>query len=345
MGKQFVCISLLAVILLGMTGGVLAAPAVSAQSAIVIDGVTGRTLYEKDADQPALIASTTKIMTGLLVCERCDLSQTVTVPAAACGVEGSSLYLKAGERITLGGLLYGMMLHSGNDAATALAILTCGSEAAFVAAMNQRAAELDLQHTHFANPHGLDSDGNFSTARDMARLAAAALKNAQFAQVVGTKQLTIDGHSLTNHNKLLWRYAGADGVKTGYTKAAGRILVSSATRESRQLICVTLNAPDDWQDHAALLDHGFAQLESRTILRAGQTLCTIPVADDAGYALLQPDQNCTVPLLPGEQAHVRLFAPRFLYECRDPASAAAVAQILVNGKVMAQCDLYALRPE
>ena len=237
-------------------------PQVSAKSAALLDGTTGECLCEKNGDQRALIASTTKIMTGLLVCEAGDLDRTVTVPETAAGTEGSSMYLKSGETLTRRELLYGMMLHSGNDAALTLAISVSGSEAAFVRQMNRRACALNLTQTHFANPHGLDSGENYSTALDLVRLAQAALQNEQFRAVVSTKTITCAGRTLTNHNKLLWRYDGCIGVKTGYTRHAGRILVSAAERGGRMLIAVTISDPDDWRDHVSLLDYGFAVLGS-----------------------------------------------------------------------------------
>ena len=239
-------------------------PQVSAKSAALLDGTTGECLCEKNGDQRALIASTTKIMTGLLVCEAGDLDRTVTVPETAAGTEGSSMYLKSGETLTRRELLYGMMLHSGNDAALTLAISVSGSEAAFVRQMNRRACTLNLTQTHFANPHGLDSGENYSTALDLVRLAQAALQNEQFRAVVSTKTITCAGRTLTNHNKLLWRYDGCIGVKTGYTRHAGRILVSAAERGGRMLIAVTISDPDDWRDHVSLLDYGFAVLGSDT---------------------------------------------------------------------------------
>ena len=239
-------------------------PQVSAKSAALLDGTTGTCLYEKNGDQRALIASTTKIMTGLLVCEAGEPERSVTVPDAAVWVEGSSMYLKSGETLTRRELLYGMMLHSGNDAALTLAISVSGSEAAFVRQMNLRVRALGLTQTHFANPHGLDSGENYSTALDLAQLARAALQNEAFRTVVSTKTVSCAGRTLTNHNKLLWRYDGCIGVKTGYTRHAGRILVSAAERDGRQLIAVTISDPDDWRDHAALLDYGFAVLGSDT---------------------------------------------------------------------------------
>ena len=233
---------------------VWAAPSVSAAKAVLLDASSGRVLYEKDACDRSLIASTTKIMTALVVCERCNLADRVKIPAEAVGIEGSSLYLKEGEVLTVQDLLYGLMLHSGNDAAVALAIYCGGTEADFVAMMNEKASRLGLGDTHYANPNGLDHDGNYSTALDLARLAAYALENEDFLRTVSCKTVTIGNRSLRNHNRLLFSYDGAIGVKTGYTKAAGRILVSAAERDGRRLVAVTINAPNDWNDHTALLD-------------------------------------------------------------------------------------------
>ena len=237
-----------------------AAPAISAKRAVVLDAATGRVLFDHHAEARAGMASTTKIMTGLLVAETCALDAPVEIPPEAVGVEGSSLSLEAGEVLRVETLLYGLLLHSGNDAAAALAIYCDGSVEAFADRMNRRAWELGLWDTHFVNPHGLDAEGHYSTALDLARLAAAAMENEVFRQVVSTKTIVLEGRSFTNHNKLLWQYDGADGVKTGYTQATGRILVSSAVRDGRRLIAVTMDDGNDWADHAALLDYGFAQL-------------------------------------------------------------------------------------
>lgn len=320
-------------------------PDISARSAIVMDRLTGQVLYEKEADRQSLIASTTKIMTGLLVCEHCDLKQPVRIPDSACGIEGSSLYLKSGECCTVEELLYGMMLQSGNDAAAALAVTISGSEAAFLDLMNQKAAALGLTNTHFANPHGLDSGDNYSTARDLAVLTCAALNDPCFAQVVATEQITLNGRTMTNHNKLLRQYDGADGVKTGYTRAAGRILVSSATRDGRQLIAVTIHAPNDWQDHNALLDLGFSRLVTSEVLTPEMTLGSLPVAgDDASYVLLRPERSVRVNLLPEEQPRIRLLMPRFLYGPITDGQMVGTVEILINGNVIDSCGLIAARP-
>ena len=306
------------------------AAALSAKHAVVMDAATGKVLYEREANERCLIASTTKIMTGLIICEECDLSREISVPPEAAGIEGSSVYLKAGERVCMENLLYGMMLQSGNDAAASLAIAHSGSIEAFAHRMNERAQELDLHNTHFANPHGLDAEENYSTAEDLARLAAAAMENDTFARVVSTRQHRFGERVVTNHNKLLWRYEGAEGVKTGFTKKAGRILVSSATRQGRRLICVTINAPDDWNDHASLLDEGFSQFESRILCRKGQIfgVFTAPSGNVSGPAAAEQDLEAL--LLPEE----RVDAVRV--HC---GSGEGYAEFFTDGRRIGMCPL------
>lgn len=237
-----------------------AEPVISAASAIVMDAETGRVLFAHEPDRRSLIASTTKIMTGLLIAEDCTLSELVPITAEAADTEGSSLDLREGECRTVEELLYGLLLHSGNDAAVALAEYHSGSVEAFSDAMNRKAAELGLINTHLSNPHGLDAPEHYSTARELALLSAYAMDNLVFSQIVGTKEIVLNGRTYQNHNKLLWRYEGCTGVKTGYTRAAGRILVSCAGRDGHTLIVVTINDPNDWSDHARLLDYGFARM-------------------------------------------------------------------------------------
>ena len=312
----------------------------SAQRAILVDAATGRVLYEKDADEQSLIASTTKIMTGLLAAESGRLQEAFQVPPEAVGIEGSSLYLKAGEKLTLEQLLYGTMLRSGNDAAMALALALAGNEEAFVAQMNEKAAALGLQGTHFANPHGLDNDGNYSTARDLAKLACAALENPVFRQVVSTREYAFGNRCLVNHNKLLWRYEGAIGVKTGYTKAAGRLLVSAAERDGRRLVAVTMDAPNDWADHTALLDYGFSAYTNTLLAEEGQKLGSVLVAGGQQDACAcRVAGNLSVPLLPGEQAEIRLCLPRFVFAPVEAGGHAGWAVALVDGQEVARVEL------
>lgn len=315
------CCSVVICLLLSICTPCFAEVSVSAHAAIVMDADTGCVLYEKNADERALIASTTKIMTGWLACEFCDLDADFTVPEEAVGIEGSSIYLQAGESVSVRTLLYGTLLQSGNDAAAALAIAVCGSVEEFVAKMNARAQSLGLHNTHFDNPHGLDSDGNYSTARDLARLCCAALQNPRFAEAVATKTISFGERCFVNHNKLLWRLEGVCGVKTGYTRAAGRILVSAVRRGGRLLVAVTLSAPDDWNDHAKLYDAAFSQYTEIALATKGACVCTVPTAANGARSielLAQEDVNCL--LLPGETPEfcycgASVLFPPLLYGC------------------------------
>ena len=229
----------------------------SAASAVLIEAESGRVLYEQNADEERLIASTTKIMTAVVALEACPLEDVVEVKPTHMA-EGSSMYLRSGETLTLETLLYGLMLSSGNDAALAVADHCGPGVEAFVGKMNAKAAELGMEHTSFANPNGLDDPNHYSTARDMAILASYAMQNESFARIVSTKSITIGDRRMVNHNKLLSRYEGCIGLKTGFTKAAGRTLVSCAERDGMRLVAVTLNDGNDWLDHAALYDYGFS---------------------------------------------------------------------------------------
>ena len=240
---------------------VYGAEAISAKAAIVYEPVTGTVLYEKCADEPMLIASTTKIMTAMVVLENCDLQEKVDITSAHAAVEGSSMYLRPGGNYTVEDLLYGLMLASGNDAAAALADHTAGSMEAFAEKMNERAGELGLQNTHFANSHGLDAQGHYGPARDLAILTSAAMENETFREIFATASYEVGGVSYYNHNKLLSSCPGCIGGKTGYTEKAGRSLVSCVEREGMELICVTISDPRDWEDHAFLYDKCFGEYE------------------------------------------------------------------------------------
>ncbi len=235
---------------------------ISAASAIVIDALSGKILYEKNADEKRGMASTTKIMTAIAALEKGNPKDMVKISNHAANIEGSSMYLKEGEEISLENLVYGLMLVSGNDAATAIAEHISGSEEKFADFMNEKAKEIGADNTHFTNPHGLANDEHYTTAADLAKIAAYGLKNRTFSQIVSTQSKTIKRQALgeitlVNHNKLLKTYEGCVGVKTGFTKATGRCLVSAAERNGMLLVCVTLNAGDDWNDHKKLMDYAF----------------------------------------------------------------------------------------
>ncbi len=314
--KQIAAVGVLCSVLLLQAA---ALPNVSASSAILIRADNGACIAAYNADERRGMASTTKIMTALVAIENGNLDQKVTVPDAALGVEGSSLYLKKGEQMTLRDLLYGLMLQSANDAAEAIAITVGGSVEGFVAMMNQKAAALGLQNTHFTNPHGLSDDSHYTTARELAAISAYALQNETFCAICSTKKTTIPAAEgvrwLLNHNKMLTIYDGAYGVKTGFTKATGRCLVTAATRDGVQLVAVTLNAPDDWNDHRALLDYGFSQYESVDLVKQGDFACTLPLigGDRESVALyVQADASAVLPKERGSIVErIELLRPRF----------------------------------
>lgn len=305
-----------------------AGPEVSAQSAVVLTADTGTVLFEKDGHTPRPVASTTKIMTALLALEAAQErgDPLVDITQEMVAVEGSSMGLQAGDSISLTGLAAGMLLASGNDAANAAALYLDASLESFAARMNQRAAVLGMEDTHFVTPSGLDGEdaqglGHLSTAYDMALLARAALEDQAFRQLCSSPSLAVEFAepvkrvTYTNHNKLLTQYQGCVGVKTGFTKEAGRCLVSAAERDGALLIAVTLNAPNDWQDHAALLDYGFSQVEPYQ-LAGGDVRLTVPVVGSPVEVVSLRGSNggeVTLPLGQGAQVERVVRVPKFLY--------------------------------
>jgi len=328
--------ALLAVILVFPFSG----SAVSARSAILMDCVTGRVLFAKDPDAKSLIASTTKIMTTLVVCEHCNVLDRMKIPKEAVGIEGSSMYLKEGEVLTIQEILYGLMLHSGNDAAVALAIYCGGTVEGFVQMMNDKAVALGLRNTHFENPNGLDGRDHYSTARDLAVLASYAMDNPIFSKIVSTKTVNAGSRYLRNHNKLLWQLEGAEGIKTGYTKAAGRILVSSAMRQGRRLVAVTIHDPKDWQDHAALMEYGFSQYSEKLIVGANDILGEIEIAGgESSRAALVAAEDFRFYLSEEEQPEIKLPPPGFVYAPVVEGQDAGQAQIFLNSKCIGSIEL------
>lgn len=276
--KRYFCCLLTVLCLYSVFPCRVLAISTSATSAILMDADSGRVLYEQNADANMLIASTTKILTALIAIEEGDLSELVSVSRNAAGTEGSAMYLKAGERLTLETLVYGLMLCSGNDAAVAIAEHVSGSCEKFAVRMNERAAELGMENSSFANPNGLDDKKHYSTARDMARLACAAMENETLMRIASTRSITIGGRTMSNHNKLLKLQEGCLGLKTGYTHAAGRTLVSCAEQNGQRLVAVTLQDGNDWADHQTLYEYGFSAFPLRYCARKGQPLCREAVA-------------------------------------------------------------------
>lgn len=287
--------------------------AVSAKAAILMHADSGRVLYEKNADEHMLIASTTKIMTAIVVLEHCDLDDLVEVDSRSAGIEGSSMYLKAGESYTVEDLLYGLLLVSGNDAASALALHVADSMEEFAELMNAKAAELGMTESSFKNAHGLDEEGHYSTARDMAKLAAYCMGNEDFARIAGTVSHTVGEQTLVNHNRLLREYDGCLGLKTGYTMAAGRTLVTCAERDGARYVCVTLNDPDDWDDHKALYDWAFANYSFAEVIPAGLSY-EVPLISGAEMTAPAETEGSAYALIKnGESFDMELELPAFAF--------------------------------
>lgn len=314
----------------------------SAQRAILIHADTGEVLYEKNSSERSLIASTTKIMTAFVVLEQCSPDEVVTIKPEYAGIEGSSMYITAGQEYTVRELLYGMMLVSGNDAATALACHTSGSIENFAALMNEKAAELGLSDSSFKNPHGLDADGHYSTASDMAVITRVAMENEQFAEITGCKNINIGELTFTNHNKLLWRYDSCVGGKTGYTMAAGRSLVSCAERDGLRLICVTLTDPDDWNTHISLYNWAFENYswEQVTLMQPEMPLPLISGVTDT--VKVGCTESVGVLLPKGAKYVTKIELPSFVYAPVKQGDIFGALTVSVDGQIMGSTEISAL---
>ncbi len=280
------------------------APRTGARAAILLEAETGRVLFERNADERLAIASTTKIMTALLAIEGCSMDEIVTAGRNASGVPGTSIYLSEGEQLTMEEMLYGLMLRSGNDAAVAIAEHVAGSMEAFAERMNARAEALGA-NAYFTTPNGLDSGGNGASARGIAQIAREAMRYEEFAVIVSTKKRTIPwtDHEymrvLTNKNKLLQTYDGALGIKTGFTKKAGRCLVFAAERDGMRVIGAVLNCPSWFDDAARIMDYGFEAYSMAEVLPEGAVL----TEGKERFTLLSA---LRVPLREGETAEIEL---------------------------------------
>ena len=313
--KKAISVLLIIIILSGTAQ--FSVGAISAKSAVVINGDTGEILYSHNADTRMPMASTTKIMSALLLCELGgDLSRTIVTTPEMVTVEGSSMGLLVGDTVSLRDLLYGMMLPSGNDAANTTAIVIGGSVDAFVGLMNNRAAEMGLHNTHFCTPSGLDADTHYTTAYELALIAREALKNETFAEAVSSKSATLNygnppyRRTLTNHNKLLRMYDDVVGVKTGFTKKSGRCLVSAARKDGKFVIAVTLNDGNDWADHRTLLDSGLSSVEVKECTVDGGVF-SIPIAGGGSFESTVPKKQFSVRM--NSQITSQICAPHILY--------------------------------
>lgn len=270
-------------VLFTFTSRTTAAPVVNVRAAILMDAKTGMILYQANAFARLPPASTTKIMTAIIALENGDLSAPVTASRRAAATEGSSIWLREGETLTLKEMLYGVLLKSGNDACVAVAEHIAGREEEFVRRMNRRTQELGAFNTHFVNSNGLPAREHYSTAYDLATITRHALRDSNFAAIVKTRKTCISWpgetweRTLRNSNKLLTLFEGADGVKTGTTSEAGQCLVASATRNSQQLIAVVLHSDNRWQDAISLLEYGFSRFCLLTEAERGELIAKVPV--------------------------------------------------------------------
>lgn len=297
---------------------IYAKPTPGARAAALYEPETESFLYLKNQNERLPMASTTKILTALLALEELEPERIIEIPKCAVGIEGSSIYLEEGELITAESLVYATMLGSANDAAAALAVEVSGSVEEFAALMNERARELGLSDTEFKNPHGLDAEGHYTSAHDLALIAAEALKNESFKRISSTYKYTIESshktRTLVNHNKLLRRISGCIGVKTGYTKKSGRSLVSAAERDGLRLIAVTIDAPDDWYDHAEMLEYGFSTLRAEILAYKNQFSYTLPVigGDKDTVKVSNPEELKQIVSIDTPRCEVDVRLNRFL---------------------------------
>ena len=287
-------------------------PSTSAKAAVLMECQTGRVLYAKNESEQLPMASTTKIMTALLAVENCDLNQPVTVTGEMALVEGSSMGLHIGDVITVEGLVTGALLASGNDAANAIALTVRPSFEEFAALMNERAKEIGAQNTSFVTPSGLDNAQHYTTAYDLALIAREAMANPVFSDIARKSiaqvefQNPVKTCTLSNHNRLVKEYEGAIGVKTGFTKKSGRCLVSCAERDGVKLLVVTLNDPDDWKDHKALLDYGFSQVTVQNLPAIEEQRIKVTGGELEELAVIQRPPLTTAPLTQGDLSRVEV---------------------------------------
>lgn len=324
-------------------------PSVSAVSAVLINADTGGTIFEKNADEKRAVASTTKIMTALLTLESGQLDRRFTVDSMAIRVEGTSMGLREGDIVTRRALCYGMLLPSGNDASNAAAVNISGSLSAFAEKMNEKAAQLGMNDSHFVTPSGLDAPEHYSTARDMAKLTRAALKNEDFRAICGLISATLEfgnppySRTLYNSNKLLKQYEGCIGVKTGFTDNARRCLVSAAERDGVTLIAVTLNAPNDWSDHKKLFDYGFSMVNSQEI--SPESVSVDIVGGTVREVTAAPESSAVVGLTASEAGEIRTEyrVPAFVYAEVSAGDCMGYVEIYYKEELLRSIPLLAER--
>jgi len=324
-------------------------PNTAARAAVLMEASSRRILYEKNPHVKLPMASTTKVMTAILAIEMGDLYDVVTVSPRAVGVEGSSIYLAQGERLTLEELLYGLMLRFGNDAAVAIAEHIGGSVENFVKLMNRKAVQIGAKNTNFVNPHGLHDDMHYTTAYDLALISAYAMENTVFRTIVSTKYKKIpwEGRNynrvLQNKNALLWDYEGANGIKTGYTKISRRCLVSAALRSGMQLVCVVLDCQPWFDDSRALLDYGFENFRPYTAVSEGAVLGQVVVKDGfKNKVYVISKEKVMLPVKEGEvkDVNIEVHLPEFIKAPVKAGTKIGYVEVSLGEDVCIKKNLY-----
>ena len=318
---------------------------VSAQSSVLLNANTLSVYYDKNAHKQLPMASTTKIMTAVILCENVRLDEVIRVTYEMIAVEGSSMGLLEGDRITYYGLLCGMLLASGNDAANSAAISFAGSAKNFAELMNKKAKEIGMNNTNFVTASGLDDENHYSTAYDMALLASYALNNQIIRDIVSQKSITIEfgnpvhKQSIRNHNRLLSIYKDAIGVKTGFTKKSGRCLVSAAERDGVTLICVTLNAPDDWDDHCNLFEYGFSLFKNYDVSKIVQLKDIDLVGANSNNARLKIYEK-KIKLTENDIKRIKYkaYLPRYIYATSNSEKVGRV-DYYINDRYIGSSDV------
>lgn len=322
---------------------------VSAEGAALIIAESGDLLFGKNENKQLSMASTTKIMTSLLLLEENTPEKEITVTSAMTSVEGTSMGLLPGDKVTCEALVYGMLLESGNDAANTAAYVVSGSPAKFAELMNQKAKLIGMENTNFVTPSGLDAAEHYSTAYDMALLGAYAVSNPEFTKICSTNSISLEygnppyRRRLSNHNRLLTMYDGAFGIKTGFTKKSGRCLVSAAERNGVTLIAVTLNAPDDWNDHTKMFDYGFSVVDKQEMKIDTSNLAVPVIGGDKASVSVSLGEECHYPVLKGKSMSVKseILLKNFIYAPVKEGQTVGEVRYYLDGKQIASQTLVA----
>jgi len=321
---------------------------ISSEKAILLHKDTGLVLYSKNADEKSGMASTTKIMTAIIILENMNLDEKIIITKESVGIEGSSLYLAEGEVFTVESLLYGLLLQSGNDVACALAVAHSGSIDKFSEEMNAKAKKIGMTNTNFSNPHGLSDEYHYSTARDMGILSIYAMNNEIFKEIVSTKKYTVKPLNndniryCVNHNKLLFNSDFITGIKTGYTKKDGRCLVTSATKEGIELICVTLNGQNHWNDHQIMLNSGFDNFEKRILATKGEYASEISVVGGKEKKVLASNISDIELFLPkSSDITMKIISAPFVYAPIKEGDVLGELRIYIEDKIIYSFPLCA----